>query len=228
MWSYVSETHQYRHHVSLREQSASGVTTYRKEVRANKISYPLFEYVIMRFLEATDWKALADDGLNPDLKKRREMVAKELDSALKVRSRYEALLDDAERDVDGYTLGKYKSASAEVKRLQSAYSALEAEISANRSGSELLATTKGIEIARIYHDSDEGRSKLRLFLAQRIERIHISFNVEILSAEPDPNRSIAGISPGQKQTLIRIAFRGGAQKLAILNGKKLTALEVSQ
>jgi DNA invertase Pin-like site-specific DNA recombinase len=204
------------------------VTTYRKEVRANKISYPLFEDVILRFLKTADWKALADEGLNPESKKRRELVARELDSALKVRSRYEALLDDAERDMDDYTLGKYKSASAEVKRLQSAYSALGAEISASRTGSDLLAKTKGIEFIRIDRDADEGRSKLRLFLAQRIERIEISFNVTILSA-PDRNRTVAGISPGKGQTLVRIIFKSGAQKLAILDTgrKRLSMLDLS-
>ncbi len=204
------------------------VTTYRKEVRQNKISYSVFEDVLLRFLKTADWKALADDRVNPELKKRRATLAKDLDSALKIRSRYEALLDDAERDVDDYTLGKYKAASAEVKRLEPVYSALQAEISATRTGSDLIAKTKGIELVRIDRDSDEGRSKLRLFLAQRIERIEISFNTTILSA-PDPNRTLDGVSPGKGQTLVRIIFKGGAQKLAILDAsrKRLSVLDVS-
>jgi Recombinase/Resolvase, N terminal domain len=203
------------------------VTTYRKDIRQNKISYPLFEKIMLRFLTTSDWKSLANEGLSPELKKRREMLAKELDSALKVRSRYEALLDDAERDVDEFTISKYKAAAAEVRRVQAAYNAIEAETSATRSASDLVAGTKKIEIVRIDRDSDEGRAKLRLFLAQRIERIEISFNATILSA-PDANRTVSGISPSKGQTVIRIIFKGGAQKLAILNRRKLTTLELSK
>jgi hypothetical protein len=150
-----------------------------------------------------------------------------LDAALKVRSRYEALLDDPESAADDRVNEKYKEASKRVKRAQEAYDAIEAEISVARSGSELLAGTKRPEIMRFHLTTEEGRTKLRLFLAQRIERIEVNFNVEILSA-PDPDRTVANISPGKGQTLIRIIFKGGAERLAVQNGKKLTALEISK
>jgi DNA invertase Pin-like site-specific DNA recombinase len=206
------------------------VTTHRQSLRQHKIAYPLFEEVLLRFLRSADWRELAKEGLSPEGQKLlfvREKLAKELDAALKIRSRYEALLDDPESATDDRINKKYKAASKEVRRVQEAYNALDAEIVASRTGSELLAATKGIEIIRIDRHSDDGRNKLRLFLAQRIERIEITFKVTFLSA-PDSNRTVANISPGEGQTLIRIIFKGGAERLAILKGKKLTALELSE
>jgi DNA invertase Pin-like site-specific DNA recombinase len=202
------------------------VTTHRKDLRQNKISYPLFEEVILRFLKSADWKELAKDDLGPEAQKLllgREKLAKELDGALKIRSRYEALLDDPETATDDRINEKYKAASKEARRAQEACSALEAEISASRSGSALIAETKGIEITRTDRSSVEGRTKLRLFLAQRIERIEVTFRVEIITA---PSQTVPGIESGKGRILIRIIFKNGAHKLAILNGKKLARLEL--
>jgi DNA invertase Pin-like site-specific DNA recombinase len=95
------------------------VTTYRKDVRRHKIQYPVLEYAILQFLKKADWKALADEGLSPEAQKLvllREARAKELDAALKIRSRYEILLDDPESAADDRINEKYKEASRRVKR----------------------------------------------------------------------------------------------------------------
>jgi hypothetical protein len=66
------------------------VTKHRPSLRQHKISYPLFEEAMLSFLSHTDWKELAKEsktGEETDNNSRREMLAQELDSALKIRSR---------------------------------------------------------------------------------------------------------------------------------------------
>ncbi len=204
------------------------VTTWREHLRSHKISYSLFEDAMLRFLSRADWKSLSEEGLSPETQEltfRREASAKELDDALKIRSRYESLLDDPEAATDDRINDKYKAAAVRVKRLQEARNALEAEISASRSESETIAGTKGIEFVRADRHSVEGRTKLRLFLSQRIERIDLTFKVEFLMA-PDPNCMIAGIRPGKGQTIARVKFKNGTEKMAVFDGKKATLHEL--
>lgn len=203
------------------------VTTWREHLRTHKISYSLFEDAMLRFLSRADWKSLSEEGLSPETQEltfRREALAKELDDALKIRSRYESLPDDPEAATDNRINDK-KAAAARVKRLQEGRSALESEISASRSGSEIIAGTKGIEFVRADRHSVEGRTKLRLFLSQRIERIDLTFKVEFLMA-PDPNRVIAGIRPGKGQTIAKVKFKNGTEKMAVFDGKKATLHEL--
>jgi hypothetical protein len=113
-----------------------------------------------------------------------------------------------------------------IPRAGEARSALEAEITASRNGSELIAQTKGIEIYRVDRSSVEGRTKLRLFLAQRIERIELTFEATILMPAGD-ERHIP-IRPGKGHTIARIIFKGGAEKMAIFDGKKIVLMELGE
>jgi hypothetical protein len=149
---------------------------------------------MLGFLRHADWKELAKESRTPvevETAGRWETLARELDSALKIRSRYETLLDDVDTDIDDRIGERYKAASRNVKRLQEAYSALEAEISADRNASDLLAETNGPNIVRIDTTTVEGRTKLRLFLAQRIERIDLIFGARYF-----PLRILTRLSPG--------------------------------
>jgi DNA invertase Pin-like site-specific DNA recombinase len=209
------------------------VSTYRPKLKVHKIRYSYFEDAMLGFLRTVDWQELARERTGPETQKlvfAREKLAKELDSAIKVRSRYEALLDDPEAATDDRINDKYKASSKEVARLQESYRALEAEISSTRSGTELLAETKGIQIVRVDRESEERRLKLRLFLAQRIDRIELTFNARILIPE-DQEQTIKekyGIRSGKGQTTAKILFKGGAQKMAIFDGKKVTLLEFAR
>jgi hypothetical protein len=61
---------------------------------------------------------LNQEGLSPEGQKLlfvREKLAKELDAALEIRSRYEAFLDDPESATDDRINKKYKAASKEVR-----------------------------------------------------------------------------------------------------------------
>jgi hypothetical protein len=200
------------------------VTTHRKNLKQHKISYPFFEKVMLECLSVADWKALSAESISPEAQElilRREKLAKELDNALKVRSRYESLLDDPEAATDERISEKYKASSKETKRLQEACSALEAEISANHSGSNLIADTEGIKIVRTDRRSVEGRTKLRLFLAQRIERIDLHFNARVITSTSE---KIMGVRPGEGQIVARILFVNRATKWAIIDKDRAVLL----
>ena len=202
------------------------VTTHRPNLRSHKIPYPLFEDVMLNFLSSADWREIhREERVDAEANIRREELAKQLDDALKVRSRYEALLDDADADIGEDIAAKYKASSREVKRLQEACRALDAEISTRRFGSELISGTDGIEIICTDRSPDQSRTKLRLFLAQRIERIELTFRAEVLSL-PDPNRHVAGIRPGEGHILAQVKFVNGAEKRVFIDGKKAAVLDV--
>jgi hypothetical protein len=56
------------------------VTTHRKHVRSHKIHYATFERIMLEFLSAADWKAIAREGTNisADLLTKQESLAKEI------------------------------------------------------------------------------------------------------------------------------------------------------
>jgi hypothetical protein len=65
------------------------VTTHRKHVRSHKIHYATFERIMLEFLSAADWKAIAGEGTNipADLLTKQESLAKEIDDTEKVLHR---------------------------------------------------------------------------------------------------------------------------------------------
>jgi DNA invertase Pin-like site-specific DNA recombinase len=197
------------------------VTTHRKDLKSHKISYPFFEKIMLNFVTHADWKEIAGQGASAETQElldRRENLAKELDNALKVRSRYESLLDDPEGSVDDRITQKYKDSSKEVRRLEGERSALEAEIAASRNGSELIADTDGPDLVAIDSTSVVGRTKLRLFLAQRIARIDLAFKAYVF-ADEDPAKRPPGIRPGKGYIVVTIKFVNGAMKFAFIDGK---------
>jgi hypothetical protein len=87
------------------------VTTHRPNLRSHKISYPWFEKIMLSFLSHADWKEISRGNLDTESQLRLKPLAKELDDALKIRSRYESLLDDPESATDDQIGEKYKAAS---------------------------------------------------------------------------------------------------------------------
>jgi hypothetical protein len=65
------------------------VTTHRKSLRQHKISYALFEKIILEFLSGADWKAIAGDGsLIPDeLLAKKESLARQIEDNVKILAR---------------------------------------------------------------------------------------------------------------------------------------------
>jgi len=60
--------------------------------------------------------------------------------------------------------------------------ALESQIGAQNAENSLLLETEGIDIYCVNKTSKEDRLKLRLYLAQRIQRIDLTFGVTVLTA----------------------------------------------
>ena len=73
------------------------VTTHRKNLRQHKISYRTFERILLGFLSATDWKAIARDGekgVPTELLARQEVLAGLIDDNSKVLARYRTMISD--------------------------------------------------------------------------------------------------------------------------------------
>jgi hypothetical protein len=166
------------------------VTTHRKNLRQHKVSYALFEKIILQFLSSSDWKAIAQDGsggASTELFAKPESLAREIDNTAKILGRYEALIDDPNSDEFDRISDKYKAAVAKSKRLLEERTTLETQIASENSGSRLLLETKGIEIFLVRRTSKEDPLKLRLYLAQRIRRIDLTFGATVLTAGPVKN-----------------------------------------
>jgi hypothetical protein len=89
---------------------------------------------------------------------------------------------------------------------------LEAQIASQNSGSSLLFETKGIDIYRVCRTSKEDRLKLRLYLAQRIQRIDLTFGAMVLTAGPVKN-----IQGGEGKIVAKLTFVNGAVKWAFID-----------
>jgi hypothetical protein len=76
---------------------------------------------------------------------------------------------------------------------------------------DLMAIIRGDSVK-----SNEVRLRLRAEIRKRVERIDLAFNAEILSA-PDPNRTIANVTPGKGNIVARVRFVNGVTKWAIFD-----------
>ena len=56
-----------------------------------------------------------------------------------------------------------------------------------------------------------------------MEHIDLTFKAEILSA-PDPNRTIANVSPGKGNVVAKVRFPNGVTKWAIFDAKREKAV----
>lgn len=74
--------------------------------------------------------------------------------------------------------------------------------------------------------SNEARLRLRAEIRKRVERIDLAFNAEILSA-PDPNRTIANVTPGKGNVVAQVRFVNGVTKWAIFDAKREKAVLLS-
>jgi hypothetical protein len=92
------------------------------------------------------------------------------------------LIDDPKSDQFERISDKYKALAAKSKKLAEERAALESQIGAQNAGNSLLLETEGIDIYSISKTSKEDRLKLRLYLAQRIQRIDLTFGVTVLTA----------------------------------------------
>jgi hypothetical protein len=153
------------------------VTTHRKHVRSHKFHYATFERIMLEFLSAADWKAIAREGTNipADLLTKQESLAKEIDDTEKVLHRYEAIVDDPDSDQFERIHAKFKATLTKSKQLAEERTALEAQIAAQDRAGKFIIETEGIDIYPVDRNTKEGRLKLRSYLAQRIERIDITF-----------------------------------------------------
>jgi hypothetical protein len=80
--------------------------------------------------------------------------------------------------------------------------------SANRSTSE----TEGIDIYCVSRTSKEERLKLRLYLAQRIQRIDLTFGATVLTAGPVKN-----VQGGEGKIVAKLTLVNGAIKWAFID-----------
>ena len=114
---------------------------------------------------------------------------------------------------------KYKAAVAKSKRLLEEGTTLETQIASENSGSRLLLETKGIDIFPIGRTSKEDRLKLRLYLAQRIQRIDLTFGATVLTAGPVKN-----VQGGEGKIVAKLTFVNGAVKWAVIDKDRAVLL----
>jgi hypothetical protein len=197
------------------------VTTHRKSLRQNKISYALFEKIILEFLSSADWKAIAGDGsmIPTELLTKQESLAREIEDNAKVLARYEALIDDPNSDRFERISNKYKALAAKSKKLAEERAALESQIGAQNVGNSLLFEAQGINIYRVSRTSKEDRLKLRLFLAQRIQRIDLTFGATVLTAGPVKN-----IQGGEGKIVAKLTFVNDVVKWAFIDKDRAVLL----
>jgi hypothetical protein len=202
------------------------VTTHRKHVRSHKIHYATFERIMLEFLSAADWKAIAREGTNipADLLTKQESLAKEIDDTEKVLHRYEAIVDDPDSDQFERIHAKFKATLTKSKRLAEERTALEAQIAAQDRAGKLIIETEGIDIYPVDRNTKEGRLKLRSYLAQRIERIDITFGARIFTAGPVKDNPIKGLEAGEGKIVARLKFVNGAVKWAIIDKNRAVLL----
>jgi hypothetical protein len=99
-------------------------------------------------------------------------------------------------------------AVAKEKKLRKDFEVLKARIASQSAGSQILHQTEGIDIYATDSHSKEGRLKLRLWLAERIERINLSFGANVITTAP----SIKGIESGEHKAVAQIVLRNGADR----------------
>ena len=198
------------------------VTTHRQSLRQHKINYALFEKIILEFLTSADWKAIHRDGSTEaatELLAKQESLAREIEDNEKVLKRYESLIDDPNSTEFERISDKYKTAVAKSKKLMEERATLEAQIASENSGSHLLLETKGIDIFPVGRTSKEDRLKLRLYLAQRIQRIDLTFGATVLTAGPGKN-----VQRGEGKLVAKLTFVNGAVKWAIIDKDRAVLL----
>jgi DNA invertase Pin-like site-specific DNA recombinase len=157
------------------------VTTHRKNLRQHKVDYRTFERIMLEFLSAADWKAIAregEKGVPTELLARQEVLAGLIDDNSKVLGRYRAMIADPDFAGFDSIQSDYKLALLESRRLVEERTVLKAQIDACCRANETISQTKGVDMYAVGRGSKEDRLKLRLYLAQRIERIDIDFRAE--------------------------------------------------
>jgi hypothetical protein len=135
------------------------VTTHRKSLRQHKISYALFEKIMLEFLSSADWKAIAGDGsmIPAELLAKQESLARKIEDNAKILARYEALIDDPNSDQFERISDKYKALVAKSKKLAEERAALESQIGAQGARNSLLIETEEIDIYPVSRTSKEDR-----------------------------------------------------------------------
>ena len=198
------------------------VTTHRQSLRQHKINYALFEKIILEFLTSADWKAIHRDGSTEaatELLAKQESLAREIEDNEKVLKRYESLIDDPNSTEFERISDKYKTAVAKSKKLMEERATLEAQIASENSGSHLLLETKGIDIFPVGRTSKEDRLKLRLYLAQRIQRIDLTFGATVLTAGP-----VKKVQKEEGKLVAKLTFVNGAVKWAFIDKDRAVLL----
>jgi hypothetical protein len=192
------------------------VSTHRKQLREHRIPYRIFEGAMLEYLSTADWKSLSqpeEDPKTTELIERREALAREIDDTTKVLGRYEAILDDPDSTGLERIVDKYKGVAVRSQRLLHERSSLEAEIAAAGNNHAAMAATEGPEFIVVDSTSPERRTKLRLLIAQRIERIDLVWSPTMLGAG-----NIG--SPEKPYALATVRFRNGASQMVIFHSKK--------
>jgi hypothetical protein len=129
------------------------------------------------------------------------------------------LIDDPNSAEFKHIQDKYKAVVAKSKKLMEERATLEAQIGAQNNGSRLLFETDGVAIFRVGRTSKEDRLKLRLYLAQRIQRIDLTFGATVLIAGPVKN-----VQGGEGKIVAKLTFLNGAVKWAFFDKDRAVLL----
>ena len=146
-----------------------------------------------------------------ELLAKKESLARQIEDNAKILARYEALINDPNSDQFERISDKYKALAAKSKKLAEERAALEAQIGAQNAGNSLLFETEGIDIYRVSRTSKEDRLKLRLYLAQRIQRIDLTFGATVLTAGPVKN-----VQGGEGKIVAKLTFVNDVVKWAFI------------
>jgi hypothetical protein len=166
----------------------------------------------MQLLSGSCWNSSVPpigEGTNipADLLTKQESLAKEIDDTEKVLHRYEAIVDDPDSDQFERIHAKFKTTLTKSKQLAEERTALEAQIATQDRSGKLIIETEGIDIYPVDRNTKEGRLKLRSYLAQRIERIDITFGARIVTAGPVKDNPIKGLEAGEGKIVAQTEIR---------------------
>jgi hypothetical protein len=129
------------------------------------------------------------------------------------------LIDDPNSDRFERISDKYKALAAKSKKLTEERAALKSQIGAQNAGNSLLFETEGIDIYHVRRTSKEDRLKLRLYLAQRIQRIDLTFGATVLTAGPVKN-----VQGGEGKIVAKLTFVNGVAKWAFFEKDRAVLL----
>jgi hypothetical protein len=177
-------------------------------VYAKEVLAPICNRSLLGFLTDLDWRSVAGESEPAEVKEKQadlDRMSAEVDRTSRRIAKLQSLTQDPDLiskslfqnlDRENAKLVVYLEERA---KLVSSIDFIRTKASTLYNPQDLIAIIRGDSVK-----SNEVRLRLRAEIRKRVERIDLAFNAEILSA-PDPNRTIANVTPGKGNVAARSA-----------------------